>query len=278
MHYIYKISNIVNNKNYIGQTNDPDLRWSQHKSNAKYNRGTQVITRAIIKYGADNFHFEVIASCLTQDDADKLEEIIIAQYGSCNPINGYNVAAGGNTTPRTEEFLKKLSEGLQRYYETHESHMKGKILTEEWKDNMSKAAMGKPGTNIGKTFDNEWRIKISKSQVGKIKLSKRRFSQKIEMEICRLYFEEEKSTYALGNQFGCQRTLISDILYRNSIIRRKSNYTGHSNGLNLFTIDREKEICEIYLSGIISIIELSKQFNCGKTTIRDILLRNNIKL
>jgi len=278
MHYIYKITNIVNNKSYIGQTNNPDLRWSQHKSNAKYNRGTQVITRAITKYGANNFEFEVIASCLTKDDADKLEEIIIAQYDSCNPINGYNVAAGGNTTPRTEEILKKISEGINKFYETHESHMKGKVLTEEWKDNISKASIGKDGTNTGKTFNNEWRIKISKSQSGKDRKLKRRFSEEIEKEICRLYCEEEKSTYWLKNQFNCSGSLIISLLNRNNIIMRQSNYTGHSNGKNIFTIDEEKEVCKIYSLGNISRSALAKQFNCGKTTIKEILLRNNIKL
>src|SRR5271154_5899767 len=101
MHYLYKITNTENKKVYIGQTNNPSLRWSQHKSNAKYNKGNQVITRAITKYGSEKFEFEVIASCLTQEDANITEEEVIAQYNSRNKMIGYNVDAGGNTTPRT---------------------------------------------------------------------------------------------------------------------------------------------------------------------------------
>ena len=133
-------------------------------------------------------------------------------------------------------------------------------------------------TNGGKKFNNDWAVGISKSLTGKPQISKRRFSEKIEKEICRLYLEEEKSAYALGNQFDCQRSTISDILKRNNIEIRKSNYTGHSNGKNIFLLEQETKICEEYQAGNISIAALSKKSNCGKTTIRDILLRHNIKL
>ncbi len=278
MHYIYKITNTENKKIYIGQTNNPSLRWSQHKSNAKYDRGNQVITRAITKYGAEKFEFEVIATCLTQKDTDIAEEIIIAQYDSRNKSIGYNVDAGGNTTPRTPETGKKISDALNKFYETHESIMKGVPHSKEWNKKISISSMGKVGTNTGKKFDDEWRVKISKSQSGKEKKKKRRFSEEIEKEICRLYIEEEKSTYVLGKQFSCQRTTIADILRRNNIETRQSNYTGHSNSCNLFSLEQELEICKIYQEGNISRAELSRKFNCGKTTIRDILLRHNIKL
>src|SRR6202000_2509529 len=84
--------------------------------------------------------------------------------------------------------------------------MRGRKHTEFSKKLMSKVAMGKPGTNTGKTFDDEWRFKISKANTEKDNISKRRFSPEVEQEICKLYMEEEKSTYALGKEFNCQRT------------------------------------------------------------------------
>jgi group I intron endonuclease len=278
MHYLYKITNTENNKIYIGQTNNPSLRWSQHKSNAKYDRGNQIITRAITKYGADVFTFDVIATCLTQDDVDILEEQVIQQYDGRNKDKGYNVDIGGNTSPRTPEILAKISEALQKHYETHDGWLKGKTLSKEWKENISKAAMGKEGTNTGKTFNDEWVANISKSLAGRARKSKRRFSEEIEKEICRLYFEKEKSMYALGKQFNCQKTLISDILQRHNVKMRQSNYTGHSNGKNIFSLEQEMEICNKYLLGNVSRSELSRQYNCGKTTIRNILLKHNTKL
>jgi group I intron endonuclease len=133
-------------------------------------------------------------------------------------------------------------------------------------------------TNGGKKFSEEWKLEMSKSSAGVVKTSRRRFSDKIEQAICGLYVEENKSTYALGNQFDCPRTTISDILRRNDVKLRQSNYTGHSNGKNIFSLEQEMKICELYQNGDISRSELARQFGCGKTTIRDILLRNNIKL
>lgn len=167
MHYLYKIINTENKKVYIGQTNNPGLRWSQHKSNAKYNRGNQVITRALTKYGVDTFVFEEIATCRTQEDANFVEEELILQYDSRNPMKGYNVDTGGNTTPRTPEIIQKTIDSLKRYYETHDGWLKDGKLTAEWKQNISKASIGKMGTNTGKKFDDEWKRKISAALIGK---------------------------------------------------------------------------------------------------------------
>lgn len=167
MIYIYLITNNINNKIYIGQTSNLSLRWSQHKSNAKYNRGNQVITKAISKYGYQNFTFEVIAQAFDRKSADDLEEEIIKQYNSRNPEIGYNIAAGGNTTERTPEILNKISNSLTLYYKKNNNHMKGKSLPDDWKKNISKSSLGKPGTNKGRKFNKEWREKISKALTGK---------------------------------------------------------------------------------------------------------------
>jgi group I intron endonuclease len=279
MHYIYKITNIDNGKVYIGQTNSPDLRWSQHKSNAKHNtRPNEVLCRAIIKYTPEKFLFEVIATCKTQEDTDELEIEAIAQYKSCDGEFGYNILPGGNKMVHTPEIRAKMSIGIRKHWETHEHPMKGIPLTEEHKKNISIGSMGKDGTNTGKTFDNEWVMGISKSLAGKPLISNRKFSEEVEKEICRLYKDEGDSTYHLGQKFKCQRDTIRTILIRNNITIRHSNYTGHSNGCNIFTSEQEKEICDIYLAGKTSRAELSRKFGCGKTTIRDVLIRNKVKL
>jgi transposase-like protein len=133
-------------------------------------------------------------------------------------------------------------------------------------------------TNGGKKFSEEWKAKMSKSLAVKPQTDRRRFSEEIKKEICRLYTEEEKSTYNLGKNYNCSRTTIDDLLKRNNISIRKSNYTGHSNSKNIFSIEQEIEICNKYLLGNVSRSELSRKFNCGKTTIRNILLKHNIKL
>lgn len=235
MHYLYRITNTENKKVYIGQTNNPDLRWSQHKSNAKYKRGNQVITRAITKYGSDVFEFDVIATCRTQEDVDIVEEQIIQQYDSRNKEKGYNVDIGGNTSPRTPEITEKISAALQKHYETNDGWLKGGTLTEEWKQNISKASVGKLGTNTGKTFNDEWRKNISQSLMGK-QLSEEHMrslseshkgliasNRKLTFEIA----EQMRAEYSLGDitqkqlgvKYGLSQSTIFNILNRKTYIK-----------------------------------------------------------
>jgi group I intron endonuclease len=277
MFYIYKIVNTRNGKMYIGQTNNPNLRWSQHKSNAKYNKTEQVVTRAMIKYGIDSFKFDVIVTCKSQEDVNITEAQLIEQYDARNPLKGYNVDAGGSVGPRPVEINEKVSAGLKKYYETHDSKRKGTVVSDDVKKRMSESAMGKAGTNLGKKFDDEWRLAIAKSQTGAERKSSRRFPEEVEKEICLLYVEEEMSMYGLGKKFDCAGSLVRDILIRNNIASRQSSYTGHSNGKNIFNLEKELEICELYKGGTVSRRELAIKYNCGKTTIRDILIRNGIR-
>ena len=133
-------------------------------------------------------------------------------------------------------------------------------------------------TNTGKIFNDEWRTSISKSLTGRDHKAKRRFSDEIETKICNMYSNDKKSFYVIAKDFKCDGNLIKDILIRNQIAIRPENTNKVSNGCNRFTATQEKEICDKYSSEVISISEMSRIFKCGKTTIRNILLRNNIKL
>ncbi len=278
MFYIYLIINLINRKLYVGQTNYPERRWSQHKYAAKnyeVAENTQVITRAIHKYGIENFEFKVIEIHETQEAVNKAEQDAIKRLETTNPKIGYNIEPGGHDI-RSPETLRKISVSLQKYYETHDGSLKGKHHSEEAKQRMSEVAMGKPGTNTGKTFDEDWKFKISSSNVGRENKERRRFPEEVEKEICRLYVEGS-STYKLGKGYDCTRALIITILDRNSIERRPNNRAAN-NGRRIFTNEQELEICNVYVNGKLSMREISKKFGCGNTTVRDILIRNKISL
>src|ERR1035437_8468211 len=96
MHYLYKITDTLNNKVYIGQTVNEKRRWCAHKLFAKNPEKTgQYIHRAMSKYGIDNFTYEVIACCKNQEDTDETEIQLIEQCQSRNKKFGYNLAPGG---------------------------------------------------------------------------------------------------------------------------------------------------------------------------------------
>lgn len=93
MYIIYKITNKINNKIYIGQSKNYDKRIKEHIYGRK-NKNIQVIDRAIKKYGVENFAFEKIDEATTPEEIDKLEKEYILKYNSLKP-NGYNILKGG---------------------------------------------------------------------------------------------------------------------------------------------------------------------------------------
>lgn len=114
IHYIYKITNKINGKIYIGQTVNAIKRWSQHKTAARNNKPTQIIHHALIKYGIENFVFDVIACCLDQNAANEAETTIVKQEDSYVSINkGYNVSNGGANAPKTEVWKNMMREHLK---------------------------------------------------------------------------------------------------------------------------------------------------------------------
>lgn len=90
---IYKITNKINGKCYIGQSNDINRRWRQELSpNAKLNPH---LARAFEKYGTDNFEFEIIEEC-QRELLNEREQFWINIYNSANKNFGYNKTFGGD--------------------------------------------------------------------------------------------------------------------------------------------------------------------------------------
>lgn len=96
--YIYKITNNINQKVYIGQTiRDAKARWKQHKQAMNYKNGPQYwnhLYSAMRLYGLENFTFEVIEEC-NDSILDEREIFWIAKYNSNDLDCGYNNTGGG---------------------------------------------------------------------------------------------------------------------------------------------------------------------------------------
>jgi group I intron endonuclease len=152
MHYIYKITNLLNQKVYIGQTTKPKGRWSSHRSEAKKDKSKLPIHKAIRKYGTDNFLFELIASCQTQENTDYSESQIIIQYDSRNNEKGYNLKPGGNVTtgwhhsPETKIKISLATTGPRPHTAGENNPFYGKQHSLETIEKISQANTGKKRT------------------------------------------------------------------------------------------------------------------------------------
>ena len=92
---IYKITNKINGKCYIGQAVDINKRWNKHKT-SPFNKNAigydYPLYRAIRKYGIDNFLFEVLEEC-SKEALNAREMFYIEKFDAFN--NGYNQNKGG---------------------------------------------------------------------------------------------------------------------------------------------------------------------------------------
>ena len=94
---IYKITNKITSKVYVGLTNNPEVRFKKHIwLSTKPNK--QLIHHSINKHGSDNFKFDVVYQTKEVDHAKKMESFFISEENSMCP-NGYNAHPGGNYTP-----------------------------------------------------------------------------------------------------------------------------------------------------------------------------------
>jgi group I intron endonuclease len=89
---VYKITNNINNKVYIGQSNNVERRFREHIGTSSF---TSLIHRAILKYGVENFSLEVL---YIGEDYNNQEKYFIAKYNSIE--EGYNILPGGQDPPR----------------------------------------------------------------------------------------------------------------------------------------------------------------------------------
>lgn len=103
MSYIYKITNKVNNKVYIGKTDQlPEVRWKQHKKYFDKKVGyIKPLYLSMQKHGVDNFSFEILGK-FNKDELSIKEVEFIKLYKSYGKF-GYNATLGGDGKKMYEE-------------------------------------------------------------------------------------------------------------------------------------------------------------------------------
>lgn len=109
---VYKITNIVNGKLYVGSSKNIYQRWKNHKNMLKRNEyHSQHLQAAWNKYGEDKFIFEIIEECKESNLLIR-EQYYIDLYNSCDNYYGYNESefAGRPTmTKEQRDYYAKIS-------------------------------------------------------------------------------------------------------------------------------------------------------------------------
>lgn len=166
MKCIYLRTNLINGKQYVGQTIDFEERERDWKYAKRYSGG--IIDKARAKYGVENFETKVLNECNTIEELDQLEMYYIKELNTKTP-NGYNLTDGGEGQsgfhhseesrrkmsrsqmgvrkgiPRTEDVKKKISETMKGRKVS--SGMTGHKHSEESKKKMSVNRKGIPSSH-----------------------------------------------------------------------------------------------------------------------------------
>ncbi len=150
MGVIYKATNKINNKVYIGQTAvSLKARIYQHKSDAMNRNNNNNFHNALLKHGMENFSWEIIDLAKYRDELDSLEIKYIEKYDAYR--NGYNSTYGG--------WGNHDFSGIR-------NAMFGRKHTEETKKKIGMANSGPNSAWFGKKHSEETKRKMSKSQTG----------------------------------------------------------------------------------------------------------------
>ncbi len=187
---IYKITNKLNSKHYIGVSVNIKSRWGNHRNINSEN--VSYIKSAIKKYGIDSFEFSIIEEC-HKDLFEERERHWIAFYDSMK--NGYNLTAGGNIrkelseqtrlqmsakrkgVPKSKEHIAKIcianrSESVRL---TISAKLTGRKLSEETKAKMSASKMGHPVSK--ETIDKMLKTKLANFSQKALQLEKPRMGR-----------------------------------------------------------------------------------------------------
>lgn len=197
-YYVYIHTNKINFKRYVGITcQKPERRWRNGDGYKKH----KYFWCAIKKYGWDNFEHEIVASCLTEDEAKNFEIILIKELQTNNGAYGYNQTNGGDGVGGyivSEETKRKIS-----------AANKGKVLSEASKRKVSQSKMGHPTSEETRKKIGE---KHKRDALSPETLRKMSESQKVNPPNAKSVVQ-----YTLDGEFVAAYKLMIDAAERNNI-------------------------------------------------------------
>ena len=269
---IYKIINTVNNKIYIGQTNDISARWYNHIYELNGNKHPNAhLQNAWNRYGEDKFVFEIMYECDDNDDLNKIEKESILQYNSNNDLYGYNLTSGGEGYRLKQETKDKLSiskRGQKASLSAEDVH-KIKMAMYCFMDRNEIAnifnANKKVLTSIamGKTYNY-----ILPELNDEIHNLKQKMIDVRNDYILKLY-DNGHSIKNIVDLTGYTASVVEKCIYKNRKVNKNYN-------IRKLSREQEQEVVERYLNNNENSYELAKLFNVSPTTIMSIIHSHNL--
>jgi group I intron endonuclease len=258
---IYKITNLINSKSYVGQTiKNLNTRKSQHKNVAKNDSKNNHLYSAINIYGWKNFSFELIAYADSEEDLDNKEKYWIKFYNLTDRLYGYNKSVGGRSHSMIDidKCISLFKDGwtitdIAKKFKYDRSNLlyrlKSSIPVDEY---------------------NLYIEEINKKKKEKIFI--RCFKKNIKIEDILPYIEKAISFKDIAKELGCSRSCIQNRLkeyYKDDYdsFSYKYRYRGRKHKSVKIQIDINKVIQLRKENKTFE--EIAKQFNCSRDVISE---------
>lgn len=292
---IYKITNLLNGRVYIGQSKDIYVRYnSHHKYEYKNeNRADFQLYQAFKKYGLDNFSIEVVELCPSDELNDK-EIYWIEYYNSFK--QGYNMTAGGsNFSPNihsveTEQKRRQTREKTQSL--VGENHPRAKLTNEEVLNIRQRYSIGESMQSIYQDYKDVYKnvgtfqqiiLGTHYSKVGNIptalekRMANSQFTAEDIIEMRRLYYTENMTQTALAKQYGVSPSTVRDIVNRISYKEIIDNIPNQRIRESYrLTAEQVRDIRAKAATGI-SLQALSSEYHIDTASIRKCVKRQTYK-
>ncbi len=268
---IYLVTNLINQMKYVGQTiRTLKQRKSSHLSSSKKG-STYYLHRAIRKYGAENFKWEVIYNASSEEELNEKETFFIKEYNT-NSQDGYNLTEGGRGirgwkhSELTKEKIKQCAiknnsaQYLKKFVQSEEGRKKISLMqlgkTYEMKFGKEKAKqMIKDKQRLyndkyGLQKSSEIREKISKNsksglQVVRTKMSE---SHKKNLDINGKRIDitdqgrEKMKNHIIGSKNPCYKhvdeNMITSLIFDYQSTKKVTNEMAKKHGISKYLIIR----------------------------------------
>jgi hypothetical protein len=268
IHYVYKIINLKNNKEYIGVRSHPNPKEDTYMGSSR------ILENLYKLEGKKNFIKEILKTFSSRKEAEDYESSLLTE-NFCNSPNTYNIINTGEFNDNKHGFRKDI--WFDYYDEIREKYTQGKT-TEELG-----GYYNCDGGTIRMIIQD---IKRTNSESQKLRYGKFLTSGNRDLEldkhigdIVKLYVEDVKSLIHISKQYGVdQGTIKRRLIVEGVVIRdhKVSQQLRNDNRKRAKAWNFEKEIVSLFLQGV-NIPTLSKTYESDYMTIKTILQHNKLK-
>lgn len=224
--HVYKITNLVNNKIYIGQTNNLKRRFSEHINDK---RKDNPIHRALKKYGKDNFTFEVLYH---GEEYNQKEIDLIDYYDTTNKSKGYNILSGGQDSSGENNPMSKIDQ-----------EKANNIIVYLLETDLSYSEIAKK-LNIANTFVNHINVGESwrNDNLYTYPLRQNRISNDIYFKIVESLKTTKLNFTKIGNLFKLERSVIQGINLGSTYKKDNLDYPIRKRYIDLEIVNEIKDL------------------------------------